>query len=274
MDGYGLRYCLYGPADGFPVIAHNGTPSTRLRRPDQIEAMHRGRVRVLMPDRPGYGGSARRPGRSVADVVDDVRVLADAQGWERFAVFGGSGGGPHALACAALLPDRVIRCAVLSGIKPADLSATNPANASGINPTKPAEPPDERTLRPELERISRDIMDRIAAGGPEMPGMSPGTPARDDPSAMARLRATFVDSYDGWVDDQIALAKPWGFAMPDGTVPVGIWYGTHDEHVSGDHAQWLLTHIPGARGHQYDGGHLPGPETYREIYDWLRGAGD
>ena len=256
IDGRVVRYCLHGPADGFPVVWHNGTPSTRWRRPDQIEAMHRSGVRVLMADRPGYGGSTRRPGRSVADVAEDVRVLADAQGWDRFAVSGGSGGGPHALACAALLPGRVIRCAVLAGIKPSEQ----------------AEPPDEPALRPRLAQISRDVMDRIAAGGPEMPGMPPGAPARDDPAAMARLRATFVDSYDGWVDDQIALGRPWGFALPDGSVPVGIWYGTHDENVPREHAQWLLAHLPGARGHQYAGGHLPGLATIQDIYDWLRGG--
>jgi pimeloyl-ACP methyl ester carboxylesterase len=255
IGGRVVRYCLYGPAGGFPVISLNGTPSTRWRRPEQIEAMHRGGVRVLMPDRPGYGGSTRRPGRSVADVADDVRALADEQGWDRFAVSGGSGGGPHALACAALLAGRVIRCAVLSGVKPAE----------------GAQVPDEPALRPRLERISRDIMDRVAAGGPEMPGLPPGPPARDDLAAMARLRATFVDSYDGWVDDTIALARPWGFAMPDGTVPVGIWFGTHDENVPGEHAQWLLAHIPGAQGFPYVGGHLPGPAITREMYAWLRG---
>lgn len=258
IDGRVLRYCLHGPADGFPIIAHNGTPSTRWRRADQIAVMHDSGVRVLMPDRPGYGGSTRRPGRSVADVAEDVRVLADAQGWNRFAVFGGSGGGPHALACAALLPERVTRCAVLSGIKPPGT----------------AEPPDEQTLRPKLEQISRDIMDKVAAGGPEMPGMPPTPPARENPDAMARLRATFLDSYDGWVDDQIALAKPWGFTMPDGTVPVSIWYGTHDENVRNEHAQWLLAHIPGAQGHRYDGGHVPGPGTSREIFGWLRASAD
>jgi pimeloyl-ACP methyl ester carboxylesterase len=257
IDGRVVRYCLYGPVDGFPVVAHNGTPSTRWRRPDQIATMHRAGVRVLMPDRPGYGGSTRRPGRSVADVVEDVRLLADAQGWYRFGVFGGSGGGPHALACAALLPERVIRCAVLSSIRP----------------SAEATPPEERTLRPRLEEISRDIMAQVAAGGPEMPGMPAPSPARDDPAAMARLRATFVDSYDGWVDDKVAFARPWGFAMPDGTVPVGVWYGTDDQNVTEEHAQWLLTHIPGARGHRYDGGHVPGPATFEEIYGWLR-SGD
>lgn len=254
IDGRTLRYCLYGPADGFPVISHSGSPSTRWKRPDLIDAMQQSGVRVLMPDRPGYGGSTRQPGRTVADVVRDVRVLADAQGWQRFAVLGGSGGGPHALACAALLPQRVIRCAVLSGIKPPDA----------------AEPPDEQALRSRFEQVARDIMARIADGGPEVPGVPPGPPARDDPAALARLRATFVDSHDGWVDDTLAFARSWGFTMPGSTVLVGIWRGTHDANVPPEHAQWLLAHIPGAQGHQYTGGHLPGADTYREIYGWLR----
>ncbi len=252
-----VDHCLYGPADGFPVISHSGTPSTRWKRPGAVQAMHDSGVRVLVPDRPGYGGSPRSSGRTVADVVPDVAALADAQGWDRFAVFGGSGGGPHALACAALMPGRVVRCAVLSGIKP----------------TPPAEPPDEAALRARLAGIAADIMAGIAAGGPEFPGHPPGPPARDDPAAMARLRATFVDSHDGWADDQLAFARPWGFALPDITVPVGLWYGTNDENVPADHADWLLTHIPGVQGHQYTGGHLPGPGVHREIYRWLRAAG-
>ncbi len=106
-DGRVLRFCRYGPVDGIPVISHSGSPSSRWKRPDQIEAMEQSGLCLLVYDRPGYGGSTRRPGRTVADVVQDVRILADAHGWPQFAVFGGSGGGPHALACAALLADRV-----------------------------------------------------------------------------------------------------------------------------------------------------------------------
>jgi pimeloyl-ACP methyl ester carboxylesterase len=214
--------------------------------------MRQSKLSLLVYDRPGYGGSTRQPGRTVADAVDDVRALADAYGWNRFAVFGGSGGGPHALACAARLPDRVTRCAVLSGIKP--------------NPGQP--PRDEPEVRARLADVSADTMGRIDAGGPELPSEA-GPPARDDPQALARLRATFIDGMDGWVDDSLALARPWGFELSAITVPVALWRGTDDAHVSAEHGDYLLEHIATAKGHSYDGGHLPGADVYRAIYEWL-----
>jgi pimeloyl-ACP methyl ester carboxylesterase len=96
-----------------------------------------------------------------------------------------------------------------------------------------------------------------------------GPAALDDPEAMARLRATFVDGTDGWADDSLAFARPWGFDPSAITVPVGVWHGTADAAVPASHAEWLLTHIPGAEGHAYTGGHLPGPDLYQEIYEWL-----
>jgi len=248
-----LRYCLYGPADGYPVIFHGGSPSSRWKWPTLIEAMRQSKLCLLVYDRPGYGGSTRRPGRTVADAVDDVCALADAHGWNRFAVFGGSGGGPHALACAALLADRVTRCAVLSGIKPAD----------------PGQPPHgEPALRSRLAEVAAEIMGRINAGSPEVP-TEPGPPALDNPDAMARLRATFIDGLDGWVDDSLAFARPWGFELATITMPVGIWRGTGDAHVCAEHADYLLAHIATAQLYEYTGGHLPGADVYHEIYDWL-----
>ena len=249
-DGRLLRYCLHGPADGVPVVFHNGSPSSRWKRPGLIAAMERSRLRLLIYDRPGYGWSTRQPGRSVADAAADTRALADAYGWGRFGVFGGSGGGPHALASAALLGERVTRCAVLSGIKPRTA----------------AEP--EAVVRSSVVRIGADIMDKVAAGGPEVP-WEPGPPARDDPDAMARLRATFVESIDGWVDDTLAFARPWGFDPAAITVPVGTWRGTDDTTVSPEDEAWIRASIPGARGHDYPGGHVPGVDTYGEIFGWL-----
>src|SRR5439155_4040978 len=88
--------------------------------PDRRSAVDGVGVRLLVPDRPGYGGSSRLPGRSVADVAVDMAVLVDRLGWERFAVWGGSGGAPHALGCAAHLGDRVTRCASVVGLAPFD----------------------------------------------------------------------------------------------------------------------------------------------------------
>lgn len=112
------------------------------------------------------------------------------------------------------------------------------------------------------------IMGRIDDGGPELP-TGPGPAARDDPDAMARLRATFVDGTHGWVDDTFALARPWGFDLATITVPVGLWRGSNDANVPSEHADYLLAHIPTAQGHVYTGGHLPGAAVYDEIYDWL-----
>jgi pimeloyl-ACP methyl ester carboxylesterase len=196
-DGTVLRYCLYGPRDGYPVISHSGSPSSRWKRPVLIEAMRRSNLSLLVYDRPGYGGSTRRAGRTVADAVDDVQAL-----------------------------------------------------------------------RSRLAGAAADIMAGIDAGAPEMPG-EPGPPAVDDADAMARLRATFIDAMDGWADDSIAFGQPWGFDLAAITVPVGIWRGTGDVSVSAEHTDYLLSHIPTARGQVYVGGHLPDAEVYDEIYAWL-----
>jgi pimeloyl-ACP methyl ester carboxylesterase len=277
-DGRVLRYCFYGPRDGVPVIRHLGSPGTRWLRPEVVAGTDRSGLRHLAYDRPGYGGSTRRPGRTVADAVADVVALADAQGWERFAILGGSGGGPHALACAALLPDRVTRCAVVSGIMPPDLSDLD---RPGLREDTRRAALGEHVLRPHIEDVSRGIMATFHAGGPEIlpdpgapepdPAAPRPAPAIDDPAAMARLRATFETGIDGWVDDNLAFVQPWGFAMRDITVPVGIWYGRTDTNIPNEQSAWLLSHIATAQEHGYDGGHLPDAATYDAIHTWLLG---
>jgi pimeloyl-ACP methyl ester carboxylesterase len=275
-DGRLIRYCGYGPRDGFPVVSHSGSPATRWKRPVVIEAIEQAGLRLLVPDRPGYGGSARQRGRSVADAAQDAALLADAQGWAQFAVTGTSGGGPHALACAAQLAGRVTRCAVASGISPPDTSgplSPDPAHPRR-NKTSWLAARGEDAVRPHLAAAAREIMARVEAGGPEMPpdpaAPEPGPPALGDPAAMARLRATFAGSHDGWVDDNIAFARPWGFEFSDIAVPVSIWYGTHDA-TGRAHADWLLSRIPAAARYEYPGGHIPGDSAYRRILAWLRG---
>jgi pimeloyl-ACP methyl ester carboxylesterase len=258
-----------------PAIFESGSPSTRWKRPENVGAIERSGLRALVYDRPGYGGSTRAPGRTVADAVHDVRALADARGWRRFAISGGSGGGPFALACAALLPERVTRCAVVSGIMPPDVSDLE---RPGLRKGSRLAALGEAALRPYLEETGRDLMAGIEAGGPEFPpdphapkdAPVPG-PALEDPAAMARLRATFVESHDGWVDDDLAFVRPWGFEMESIRVPVGIWYGKQDANVSNTQSEWLLKHIPGAQDHGHGGGHVPNVALSGRIYTWMRG---
>ncbi|GAA1601764.1 MULTISPECIES: alpha/beta fold hydrolase [Kribbella] len=269
-----VLYNIYGTEGGVPVISFGGSPSTRWKRPDAVAAIDAAGVRLVQADRPGYGGSTRQPGRTVASVVPDVVALADELGWEGFAVTGGSGGGPHALACAALLPDRVTRCAVTGSISPPIVDGPEPTEDE-----EAADPRRNRTswkalhgdLRPGMEEAARSIMSAVEAGGPELPpdpGAAPGPPAREDSAAMARLAATFVTSHDGWEDDLIAFAKPWGFDLGDIAVPVTLWHGSADERA-GKYADHLAAAIPHAERRCYVGGHIPPANAYRELLRWL-----
>ncbi|GAA3545430.1 alpha/beta hydrolase [Kribbella ginsengisoli] len=248
-DGRTLKYCLYGDEAGLPVIAHHGTPGTRWERPDVITAIEQAGLRLLLHGRPGYG-SDRQPGRTVADVAADVEVLADVMGWKRFAVTGFSGGGPHALATAALLPHRVIRCSTVAAIAPPGTTAFGsldwPADAVRGEPF----------LRDQLGRRGPELLREFATGAP-------------DGGRYERMRAACVDGLDGWIDDYLALSKPWGFKLRDIGVPVEVWFGSEDDNSTPAHAEWLVTTIAGAKARMYDGGHDPDDTTQRQVFTAL-----
>ncbi|BCJ29687.1 alpha/beta fold hydrolase [Actinocatenispora sera] len=257
-DGRRLTYCLYGPDDGVPVVSSNPTPHIRWERPDVIEAYHRVGVRVLSYDRPGYGGSSRQPGRTVADAASDVAALADAQGWDRFAVTGFSGGGAPALACGVLLRGRVTRCAVVAGTAPYDapgldfFAGMSPDNADGFRlATRGA-----GDFRARTDRVAAEVLAELAAAAP-------------DGGRLARMRAMLLDGRDGWTDDMVSLVRPWGFAVRDIAVPVGVWYSPDDRNSPPGHGEWLLAAVERAEGHRYAGGHEPGPDTADQVLRWL-----
>lgn len=277
VGGRVLRYSVYGATDGVPVMSHGGSPSTRWKRPGVVRAAEECGVQLVVPDRPGYGGSTRQPGRTVADVVEDVTALADVLGWQRFAVTGGSGGGPHALACAALLPDRITRCAVSGGITPPIVDGPEPTGDEEdprLNRTSWLAARGEQYIRPSIEEAARGIMAAVEAGGPEFPPdphspAPPAPPAKYDPEAMARLTATFVTSHDGWVDDNVAFATDWGFRLTDVHVPTSIWFGSGDDRAR-KYADLLVAEIPNAELVPYTGGHIPPENAYRDQLDWLK----
>ncbi|WP_203590198.1 alpha/beta hydrolase [Streptomyces sp. SID13031] len=278
VAGRVLEYSVYGDPAGPPVIYHVGTPSTRWQRPGALRAVEESGVRMVVSSRPGYGGSTRQPGRTVADVVEDMTALADVLGWDQFAVGGGSGGGPHALACAALMPSRVTRCALIGSTAPPLVDGPEPSDDE-------ADPRRDRTswlaargeerIRPSLEETARSIMAGIEAGAPELPpdphsSGPPAPPARDDPDAMARLTATFVTSHDGWADDLVAIAADWGFDLADVRVPTSIRFGSADVRAR-KCAELLAADLPHAELTPYDGGHIPPPPAFRTMLQWLTG---
>src|SRR5579864_3923352 len=117
-DGREVAFAVWGDPEGFPVMRLHGTPGCRLMRWRDEKVYGSLGVCWVTPDRAGYGRSSRLRGRRVVDDVDDVRLIADELGFERFGVSGASGGGPHALACAARLPDRVVRAICVVGTAP------------------------------------------------------------------------------------------------------------------------------------------------------------
>ena len=266
IDDRIIQYCRYGEPGGVPVVSLHGTPGTRWERPDIVAAINDAGLRVLLPGRPGYG-STRRPGRSVADIAYDVRALADAEGWPQFAVTGFSGGAPHALACAALLPDRVTRCSTVAGIAPLDV-----LDLDWANDARQGEPHLRRRLMHRGAELLAELgpkHSRSANSGAHAPGIA----QPDDGGRRRRIKASLVDGLDGWIDDYLALVRTWGFDLGAIKAPVSVWYGSHDDNSSIDHTEWLLANIPGAQGHEYAGGHDPSDTVQREIFDELSADG-
>jgi pimeloyl-ACP methyl ester carboxylesterase len=231
-------------------------------------------IRVISYDRPGYGSSTRHRGRLVVDCVPDVAAIADALGLERFAVAGGSGGGPHALAVGARLPDRVTR--VLCNVGGAPFDAPDLDWFAGMDPINVREfgfaLDGEETLARELVRESEDLLAQLADGDPTAI-MSDVELAPADRDALqdeqlrrgltVSLREALRQGVWGWVDDDLAFVQPWGFDVEELEVPVEIRYGAGDVLVPAAHGVWLATHVPNAivtvdRG----AGHLITPEQH------------
>jgi pimeloyl-ACP methyl ester carboxylesterase len=278
-DGRTLAYCLYGPEDGSPVLFHYGMPGTMFLAPDRLRPLDDLGIRLVVPDRPGYGQSTRLPGRSVAAAADDVAFLVDHLGWDRFAIWGASGGGPHALACAALVGNRITRCA--SAVSPAPFDADGLDWLAGMSPGNVEEftraRSGESAYRPLVEQLAREAVTASESGGL---AVADGYElAESDRAALAerasspgylfRTRAAYTGGIDGCIDDGIAFTRPWGFDLTTINVPVSVWYGPDDALCPRAHTDWLLRQIPGAQAQELPGGHLlSGPSQHR-LYRWL-----
>jgi pimeloyl-ACP methyl ester carboxylesterase len=274
-----VDYRLYNAGATRQVVFEYGTPGTRQLSQVLVQAAARAGCALLVVERPGYGTTTRRPGRRVVDVVDDLSAALDAVGWDRCAVWGGSGGAPHALAMAAQVPDRVLACASVVGLAPFDAPGLNwyegmtPGNVEEFQ----AAAEGEHAYRPIVERLVDESMRSVERGGVQVVG-DYQLPERDrqgllarqqEDGYLARMEATYRHGVDGWIDDCIALTRSWGFELDAITVPTSIWYGPDDVLAGPDHHRFLKSAIPSAMQFQLAGGHLLEAGDLAAIFGWL-----
>ncbi len=262
-DGRSLRITTTGRFDGLTLVYFPGTPGGVTPDPEIVSAADAAGVGLVSIARPGYPGSTRMPGRDVASVVaDTVQVLAQLGAGDAV-VLGWSGGGPHALACAAQLPG-CRAAASLAGIGPDDTGLDLDAGMAPENVEEfGAARAGESTLRGWLEQAAAgmtamDPATLIEAMGDLLPPADRAALTVDRAAHFAAsFREALADGIDGWLDDDLAFVRPWGFSPADITVPVAIWQGDQDTMVPVAHGRWLSAHLPTAQLHLLPGdGHM------------------
>ena len=251
----GRRLCFadYGAPGGRPLMFFHGTPGARLLARTAHETARRLNVRLIAPERPGFGCSDFQPGRRLAQWPDDILALADALGLARFAVIGVSGGGPYALACAWRRPDRVGVVGIVSGMVP----LADPPDGAPLDGGRPL----SLTL---LRRAPWLLHGALALAGPAVrrwPGgafdlMAARAPAVDR-AILARpeVRAALVDDLRealrcggrGAAQELALFGRPWGFRPADVQAPVELWHGEADRQVPVALARRLARQIPHCR---------------------------
>lgn len=273
-DGRRLGVTELGDPDGAPIVFHHGTPGTRAahnRRPEVLAGS-----RAIFYDRPGYGESDRQRGRTVGSCAADVAAVCDALEIERFSVFGSSGGGPHALACGALLGDRVIRVAVVAGFAPADdpgfdyFAGMSDGNIAEMRAALNGEQELKRQLDDFVAATAGDadtIIDEIVSELPE-----PDRRALARPEVRAVFRDTIgasVRRLDGWIDDDLAFTRPWGFDLASVEQEARLVQGEYDRLVPRGHMNYVASKVGrGTLEIVPGGGHTLWDEV-REIVRWL-----
>jgi pimeloyl-ACP methyl ester carboxylesterase len=263
--GRTLDVHLAGPEGGTPVLFHHGTPGAGLPSPDLVTAFTERNLRYIGVARPGYAGSSRQPGRSVADVAHDAVAVLDELGVDRSYAMGWSGGGPHTIACAALLPDRMIAATVIASAAPYDAAGLDFLAGMGRENIDEfgAAIAGTRQLTPFLEAWAPQM--RIVTGeqvadalGDLIPPIDRAALTGDFADAVAEdIRHGLEGGIWGWHDDDLAFVRPWGVDLASIRVPMTLWQGEQDRMVPFAHGAWLAQHLPAVRAHLLpDQGHL------------------
>jgi pimeloyl-ACP methyl ester carboxylesterase len=278
-DGRTLEALVQGAEGGTPLLFHHGSPGAAVPFAPFDEAAASRGVEIVFLSRPGFGGSSRQEGRSVASAAADAAALADHLGHERFLTAGWSGGGPHALACAALLPARVRAAATIAGVAPYDAEGLDWTAGMGEDnqveyPTAARDPEELlEWMAPKVEAMATIEPDHIVA---ELRSLISGVDEAEVTGQYGEMLAeslhrAFADGPWGWYDDDLAFVRDWGFDLNDIRVPVSIWQGREDLMVPFAHGEWLAAHIPTARAQlRPEHGHLSlAVGAFAEILDDL-----
>lgn len=279
-DGRVIAVAEWGDPNGIALFSLHGTPGGRIAYWTDPGIYARHGLRRLTLDRPGYGESTRLAGRTVADIVPDIEAIAGSLGIGQFAVTGGSGGGPHALACAALMGDRVLRCLVDVSLAPYDadgldfLAGMNEGNVEEFGAALAG----EEAIRANTERERATLLERLASGRSDFLGDSYEM-SEADQAQMAKHLDRIADhmtnalapGVDGWVDDDLAFTRPWGFEVGTIHVPVYLSYGRADNLVPAAHGDWLAAQFPGATVVVTEAGHMGDDDEVEIQMAWLAG---
>ena len=278
-DGRVLQVLERGAPAGVPVLVHNGTPNSRLMYDRDVARAERQGIRLISYDRPGYGASTRQPGRTIADCAQDVRTIAGALGIERLGMWGISGGGPHAIACAALLPDLVPAVGVLASVAPWGAEGLDYFEGMGEMNAD-----DIRLLLEDRDaaraKVEQDRVDTMALTSADLLGYMSSLLSPLDAAVLTGEfadylvesgRAGLEPGADGWWDEDLAFISPWGFDLSSIQTPVLLGHGRQDRFVPFGHGEWLAAHIPGVDARLTDDdGHLTLTAHHLdELHGWL-----
>ena len=265
--GDGRTLHAYDTGDGddrLAVFWHHGSPNVGAPPKPLFSAADRLGIRWVSYDRPGYGGSTPRPDRDVASAAGDASAVADALGIDRFAVMGHSGGGSHALACAALLPERVLDAVSVAGMAP--------FGAEGLDWFKGFGPGGAAQLR--AAAAGRAALEEHLAGSDDDPGFTP-----EDEAALAGewlwlidvVRPALAGGMGGFVDDDLAGVGAWGFDPADVLAPALFVHGGRDRVVPAAHGEWLARRVPSAElWLRPEDGHISVLNHSAAALEWLR----
>jgi pimeloyl-ACP methyl ester carboxylesterase len=281
-DGRIVRAAAFGPRSGVPVVWHHGNPGSRVA-PVSDAVLEAAGVWLITYDRPGGGCSDPLPRRRIASTTADVAAVAEAWEVDRFCTAGFSGGGSFALATAALLGDRVIATAVLSGAAPIDAEGLD--FTVGMTDTSVFAADDEvevgRTaqlleMEPARQAILLDPHKALLRFVERWPDADREALLSEDISVrISEGMAECVRvSAEGWFDDSVAFFRPWGFDVETISVPVGIWHGRDDTAAPITHARWLADRIPACDLHELQGGHYAAYVAMPHILRWLVSRAD